>query len=103
MPLRCRRVHCGPNLRRRRTRDKSHTLLSSLGTFRGRLPCNRPVLANSIVIYLRPDAGRTDPGYYLQERHGFRVLVQYKAIRLIEIDGQRILDAGIRACSRLRR
>ena len=48
----------------------------------------------SIVIYLRPDAGRTDPGHYLQERHGFRVLVQYKVIRLIEIDGQRILDEG---------
>ena len=48
----------------------------------------------SIVIYLRPDAGRTDPGYYLQEQHGFRILVQYKVIRLIEIDGQHILDAG---------
>ena len=48
----------------------------------------------SIVIYLRPDAGRTDPGHYLQERHGFRVLMQYKVIRLIEIDGQRILDKG---------
>ncbi len=48
----------------------------------------------SIVIYLRPDAGRTDPGHYLQEQHGFRILVQYKVIRLIEIDGQRILDAG---------
>ena len=48
----------------------------------------------SIVIYLRPDAGRTDPGYYLQERHGFRALVQYKVIRLSEIDGQGILDKG---------
>ena len=48
----------------------------------------------STVIYLRPDAGRTDPGYYLQEQHDFRILVQYKVIRLIEIDGQRILDAG---------
>ena len=48
----------------------------------------------SIVIYLRPDAGRADPGYYLQERHGFRVLVQYKVIRLSEIDGQGILDKG---------
>ena len=48
----------------------------------------------SSVIYLRPDAGRTDPGHYLQERRGFRILVQYKVIRLIEIDGQRILDAG---------
>ena len=48
----------------------------------------------STVIYLRPDAGRSDPGYYLQERDGFRVLVQYKVIRLIELDGQGILDAG---------
>ena len=48
----------------------------------------------SSVIYLRPDAGRTDPGHYLQERHGYRVLVQYQVIRLIELDGQRILDGG---------
>ena len=53
---------------------------------------NRPIYSN--VIYLRPDAGRNDPGYYVQERHGYRVLVQYKVIRLIEIDGQRILAAG---------
>ena len=51
-----------------------------------------PIYSN--VIYLRPDAGRTDPGHYLQERRGYRVLVQYKVIRLIELDGQRILDAG---------
>ena len=48
----------------------------------------------STVLYLRPDAGRRDPGYYLQERHGFRVLVQYQVIRLSQLDGQRILDAG---------
>ena len=52
----------------------------------------RPIYSN--VIYLRPDAGRNDPGYYVQERRGYRVLVQYKVIRLIEIDGQRILNAG---------
>ncbi len=51
-----------------------------------------PIYSN--VIYLRPDAGRNDPGYYVQERHGYRVLVQYKVIRLIELDGQRMLDAG---------
>ena len=48
----------------------------------------------SSVIYLRPDAGWNDPGYYLQERPGFRVLVQYQVIRLSELDGQRILDEG---------
>ena len=43
---------------------------------------------------MRPDAGRHDPGYYLQEQHGYRVLVQYKASRLIELDDQRILEEG---------
>ena len=48
----------------------------------------------SSVLYLRPGAGRNDPGYYLQERHCFRVLVQYQVIRLSQLDGQRMLDAG---------
>ena len=48
----------------------------------------------SSVIYLRPAAGRTDPGHYIQERYGFRVLVQYQVIRLSELDGQRILNKG---------
>ena len=52
-----------------------------------------PVYSN--VIYLRPDAGRTDPGHYLQERHGYRVLVQYKVIRMSELEGQLILDRGL--------
>ena len=51
-----------------------------------------PIYSN--VIYLRPDAGRNDPGYYVQEQHGYRILIQYKVIRLIELDGQRMLDAG---------
>ena len=51
-----------------------------------------PIYSN--VIYLRPDAGRTDPGHYLQERHGYRVLVQYQVIWLIDLDGQRMLDEG---------
>ena len=58
-----------------------------------------PIYSN--VIYLRPDAGRNDPGYYLQERHGYRVLVQYKVIRLIELDGQGMLDGGLWGCCRL--
>ncbi len=51
-----------------------------------------PIYSN--VIYLRPNAGRSDPGYYTQQRHGFRVLVQYRVIRLSEVDGQGILTAG---------
>ena len=48
----------------------------------------------SSVIYLRPAAGRRDPGYYLQDRPGHRILVEYQVIRLSELDGQRILESG---------
>ena len=48
----------------------------------------------STVIYLRPNAGKNDPGHYIQDLPGHRLVVQYRVIRLIEIEGQRILDEG---------
>ena len=47
----------------------------------------------SSVIYLRPDAGRSDPGCWTQNHAGHRLLVEYRVIRLIEVDGPRVLDA----------
>ena len=49
---------------------------------------------HSAVIYLRPDAGRNDPGHYAQDRYGCQIVIQYKVIRLTEVEGQRVLDAG---------
>ena len=46
------------------------------------------------VFYLRPDAGRRDPGYYLQEHPGYQILVQYRVIRLSQFPGQAVLDRG---------
>ena len=51
-----------------------------------------PIYSN--VIYLRPDAGQRDPGFYEQALPGYRVVIQYNVIRLIEIEGQRVLDEG---------
>ena len=51
-----------------------------------------PVLA--FVIYLRPNAGRRDKGYYNQAVPGHEILVKYKVIRLSELDGQSVLEAG---------
>ena len=45
-----------------------------------------PIYSN--VIYLRPNAGQTDPGHYVQERSGYQIVIQYKVIRLIEIEGR---------------
>jgi predicted transposase YdaD len=49
-----------------------------------------PIYSN--VIYLRPDAGRTDPGQYVQDRMGYHIVIQYKVIRLIEMEGQQVID-----------
>ena len=46
----------------------------------------------SHVIYLRPNAGRNDPGGYVQDITGHRLIVEYKVIRLIEVDGQSVLE-----------
>ena len=48
----------------------------------------------SSVIYLRPDAGRRDLGYYFQEHPGHRILIEYKVLRLSELDGRPILATG---------
>ncbi len=49
---------------------------------------------HSTVIYLRPDAGQNDPGHYIQARFGCQIVIQYKVIRLTEVEGQRVLDTG---------
>ena len=51
-----------------------------------------PIYSN--VIYLRPNAGQNDPGYYVQELPGYEIVIRYRVIRLIEIEGQRVLESG---------
>ena len=51
-----------------------------------------PVYAH--VLYLRPDAGRRDPGYYLQEHPDYPIAIHYKVIRLSQLPGQAVLDSG---------
>ncbi len=48
----------------------------------------------SHVIYLRPNAGRRDEGFYHQAHPDYPVLARYKVIRLSEIDGRGILEGG---------
>ncbi len=52
-----------------------------------------PIYSN--VIYLRPNAGRRDLGYYVQEHLDYEITIRYRVIRLIEIEGQPILNAGL--------
>ena len=50
-----------------------------------------PILSH--VIYLRPNAGRRDPGGYWQEIPNHRFIVEYKVIRLSELQGQSVLES----------
>ena len=49
-----------------------------------------PVYSN--VIYFHPRAGRNDQGGYTYKRNGYEHTNRYKVIRLIEIEGQEILE-----------
>lgn len=49
-----------------------------------------PILSH--VIYLSPNAGRNDPGGYRQDIPSHRFIVEYKVIRLIELDGQSVFE-----------
>ena len=46
------------------------------------------------MIYLRRNAGRRDPGHFVQEISGRPVVIEYSVIRLSEIEGQGILNGG---------
>ena len=48
----------------------------------------------SHVVYLHPSAGRTDPGLYVQEVSGYNIGIQYRVLRLTEMDGQALLDTN---------
>lgn len=50
-----------------------------------------PVYSN--VIYFHPSAGKNDPGGYEYSWNGYDYRLSYKVIRLIEIEGQTILEA----------
>ena len=49
---------------------------------------------HSYVLYLRPNAGRRDPGYYIQEHPDHQIVIRYKVLRLSQFPGQAVLDSG---------
>ena len=50
----------------------------------------KPVYSN--VIYFHPNAGRNGPGGYTYSWNGYEHTNRYKVIRLIEIEGQTVLE-----------
>ena len=52
-----------------------------------------PIYSN--VIYLRPAAGRNDPGKFQQNLENHNISIEYQVFRLIDLDGEKILDSKI--------
>ncbi len=52
-----------------------------------------PIYSN--VIYLRPDAGKNDPGRYTQQIERHNISIEYQVFRLINLDGQQVLDSRL--------
>ncbi len=50
-----------------------------------------PIYSN--VIYLRPDAGKNDPGRYTQQIEHHNISIEYRVLRLIDLDGEQVLDS----------
>ena len=52
-----------------------------------------PVYSN--VIYFHPTAGQNDTGVYQYRSHGYEYTLRYKVIRLIDMDGQAVLERQV--------
>lgn len=73
--------------------DSKEPMWSRVAAYHGYLLSEHKMPVYSCVIYLHPNAGKADLGSYIYERNGWAYRIQYKVIRLIEIEGQPILDA----------
>ncbi len=60
--------------------------------YQGYLVGEHQMQVYSNVIYSHPNAGRNDPGGYTYSWNGYEHTNRYKVIRLIEIEGQAILE-----------
>ena len=75
------------------THDSQEPMPLRMAAYHGLLIKEHKMPVYGCVIYLHPNAGRTDPGRYAYEWDGGRYLMQYRVIRMSEIDGQAVLEA----------
>ncbi len=74
------------------TDDSRKPMWSRLAGYHGYLIQQHEIPVYCNVLYLHPNAGRNDVGFYAYKRMGYEYVLRYKVIRLIEIDGQSILE-----------
>ena len=83
-------VHC-----EFQTTDSTQTPMPQrMAGYMGRCIAEHGLPLLSYVLYLRPDAGRRDPGEYVQDIVGHEVVLRYKVLRLSALDGVAYLSSG---------
>ena len=73
--------------------DSQKPMWSRIAGYQGFLISEHQLPVYSCVLYLHPRAGMNDSGYYAYEEFGCKYVIQYKVIRLIDIEGQPILES----------
>ena len=79
------------------TDDSRKPMWSRLANYNGFLIHQHEIPVYCNVLYLHPNAGRNDKGFYAYKGMGYEYVLRYKVIRLIEIDGQSILEKQVPA------
>ncbi len=76
-------------------RDSTHKpMWARNAAYHGYLIGEHQIPVYSNVIYFHPTAGRNDTGLYTYRSHGYEYTLRYKVIRLVDIDGQSVLEIG---------
>ncbi len=77
------------------TTDSTPSMPRRMASYIGRLigQSGLPVYAH--VIYLRPDAGKNDPGSYIQEHPLYPIRIHYAVLRLADLPGEIVRDGRL--------
>ena len=77
------------------TTDSTPSMPRRMASYIGRLieQYGLPVYAH--VIYLRPDAGKNDPGSYIQEHPLYPIRIHYAVLRLADLPGETVRDGRL--------
>ena len=77
------------------TADSTPPMFQRMASYIGRLigQYGLPVYAH--VIYLRPDAGKNDPGSYIQEHPVYPIRIHYAVLRLADLPGEIVRDGRL--------
>lgn len=77
------------------TADSTPPMPRRMASYIGRLIGQHGLPVYAHVIYLRPDAGKNDPGSYIQEHPSYPIRIHYAVLRLADLPGETVRDGRL--------